>query len=182
LIDQNGNIIAYQSMGYYSLFGEQGYPWPDYSFSYAFGSWLMRNYGGAAFVRDMVYDPATDARCVTDAVEANSGKSMTMADLLTRWAVAVLGSNRTDMPPGYRYNTGTWISSTEGGLTYNLGSIDFFNYNPPPQLLSSSTSPQMGTIPTAANVYYLAAGSLTGSKTWSLDVPLGVGFSVVVTP
>lgn len=152
----------------------------DYSFSYAFGSWLMRNYGGANFVRNVVYDSAVDSTCVTDAVKKASGKAMTMTDLVSRWAVAVLGSERTDMPPGYVYNTGSWISSSVGGLSYNLGSIDFFNYSPAPQMLSGTVSSKM--IAPAANVYFRAASGLTGSQTWSLDVPQGVGFSVVVTP
>ena len=87
----------------------------DYSFSYAFGSWLMRNYGGANFVKNVVYDLATDSTCVLDAVTKASGKSLSMADLITRWAVAVLGSERTDMPPGYVFNTGGWTTSTAGG-------------------------------------------------------------------
>ena len=155
----------------------------DYSFSYAFGSWLMRNYGGAEFVKNVVYDSATDAACITDAVTKATGRSVTLADLLTRWAVSVLGSNRTDMPPGYVYNNGaSWLSSTAGGISYQLGSIDFFNYNPTPQVLTGTGSVPRGTIATAANVYFQAASGLTGSKTWSLDVPQGVAFSVVVTP
>ena len=106
-----------------------------------------------------------------------------MADLLSRWAVAVLSSDRTDMPPGYRYNIGpNWVSSGAGSITYNLGSINFFNYDPLPQILASTGSVPKGKIATASNVYYQASSSLTGSKTWSLVVPQGVGFSVFVTP
>lgn len=154
----------------------------DYSFSYAFGSWLMRNYGGAAFVKSVVYDQATDSTCITDAVSEATGRSETMADLISRWAVAVLGSNRTDMPPGYVYNTGTWTSSTQGGLSYNLGSINFFNYYWTPRVITATGSVPRGSIATASNVYYRAASSFTGSKTWNLVVPQGVGFSVFVTP
>jgi hypothetical protein len=185
LIDSYGNVTGYQSMGYYSLMGESGYPWPDYSFSYAFGSWLMRNYGGADFVKNVVSDPATDSACVTNAVTKATGRSQTMADLLSRWAVSVLGSDRTDMPPGYRYNIGAnWVSSTAGSITYNLGSINFFNYKPAPEVLTSTGSVPKVSISKASNVYYQASSTsgLTGSKTWSLVVPQGVGFSVFVTP
>jgi hypothetical protein len=182
LIDPSGNITGYQSMGYYSLLGEAGYPWPDYSFSYAFGSWILRNYGGASFVKNVVSDPATDSSCVTNAVAKATGRSVTMAELLSRWAVSVLGSDRTDMPPGYRYNTGAWTSSSEGGQTYRLGSIDFFDYSPPPQLLQNKGAVPGGAISRAANVYYLAASGLSGTRTWNLRVPQGVSFSVFVTP
>jgi hypothetical protein len=160
----------------------QSYGVDDYSFSYAFGSWLVRDYGGAGFVKNVVCDPATDSTSVTNAVTKASGRGVTMAGLLSRWAVAVLGSARDDMPPIYRYNTGAWTSSTEGGVTYQLGSIDFFNYDPPPQVLSGTGPAPGGTIAAAANVYYLAASGITGSRSWTLDVPRGVGFSVVVTP
>ena len=79
------------------------------------------------------------------------GQEPVMADLVTRWAVAVLGSERTDMPPGYVFNTGGWTTSSCGGLSYNLGSIDFFNYDPTPQALTGAASSK--TIAPAANVY-----------------------------
>lgn len=150
----------------------------DYSFSYAFGSWLARNFDGANFVKNVVYDSNTDATCLTNAIAA-AGGSWTMSDLISRWAVAVLGSTRTDMPAGYRYNTGGWTSSSFGGLTYNLGSINFFNYYPVPAVKTSATT--TGTIESASNVYFLAKSGLTGSKTWKLKVPSGVTFSVYVT-
>jgi hypothetical protein len=164
----------------------KNYPQPynvyDYSFSYAFGAWLARNYGGAAFVKNVVDDAAMDSSCVANAVSKASGKSFSMADLLTRWAVAVLGSDRVDMPPGYRNNFGGWISSGAGGKTFNLGSINFFNYNPAPKVLTTTGAVPQGSIAAAANVYYRAAAGLTGSRSWNLEVPKGVSFSVFVAP
>ena len=140
----------------------------------------MRNYGGASFVKNVVYNFATDSACVTDAVALATGRSVTMAALLSRWAVAVLGSDRVDMPPGYRFNTGTWVTSTEGGIGYQLGSIDFFNYIPQPQVLTATGSVPSGMIDASSNVYFLAARGLSGSRSWTLEVPQGVGFNVVV--
>jgi hypothetical protein len=151
----------------------------DYSFSYAFGSWLARNFGGASFLRNVVYDANTDSGCIEDAVSKGGG-SWSMADLISRWAVAVLGSSSTDMPPGYQYNTGTWISSAMNGVTYKLGSIDFFKYYPTPQVRTSSST--TGSITTASNVYYRAASGLSSPRTWQLKVPSGVSFSVYVRP
>jgi hypothetical protein len=166
----------------YALNKTSDYGVYDYSFSYAFGSWLMRNYGGAGFMKNVVYDSATDSTCITNAVSKATGRSETMADLISRWAVAVLGSSRQDMPPGYIFNTGAWTSSSGGGMNYNLGSINFFNYDPAPQVLTATGSVPRGSIATASNVYYRAGSSLTGSKTWNLVVPQGVGFSVFVSP
>jgi hypothetical protein len=154
----------------------------DYSFSYAFGAWLAREYGGAQFVKSVVYDHATDSTAILDAVRTASGRSMTMPGLLQRWAVAVLGSSRLDMPPGFRYNTGGWIGSTEGGITYQLGSIDFFNYTPVPSVITKDGVLKVGLFPKASNLYYLAASGLSGKKSFAVNVPTGVGFSVYVTP
>ena len=151
----------------------------DYSFSYAFGSWLARNFGGANFLKNLVYDQNTDSGCVVAAVSAGGGL-WSMEDLISRWAVAVLGSSNTDMPPGYRYNTGTWISSTIGGVAYKLGSIDFFKYYPVPRVRVSGSL--TGPITTASNVYYRAASGLSNSRTWQLKIPSGVSFSVYITP
>jgi len=151
----------------------------DYSFSYAFGAWLMRNYGGAQFVKNVVYSSATDSDCITNAVNSYSGQSLSMGDLISRWAVAVLGSSRTDMPLGYRYNTGDWTNSSSNGVPYKLGSIDFFNYSWTPQVLSGSAT--TNSIAASSNVYYLAKTGMTGSKNWSLSLPKGVGFNVYVT-
>jgi hypothetical protein len=162
----------------YSLSKDRDYNVYDYSFSYAFGSWLARNFGGASFVKNVVYDYNIDSTCITDAV-ASGGGSWTLSDLISRWAVAVLGSTRTDMPFGYRYNTGGWTSSSLGGLTYNLGSINFFNYSPAPTVKTSLDAGN--SMATTSNTYFLAATGLTGSKTWKLKVPSGVTFSVYVT-
>jgi hypothetical protein len=152
----------------------------DYSFSYAFGSWLARNYGGAEFVRRVVQSSAVDEDCVTDAVKAYSGQKLSIGQLVQRWALAVLGSDRTDMPLGYRYNTGKWVDSTVGNMTYRLGSINFFNYSPAPQVLDGTG--YTNYVAPASNVYYLAASGMSGSDTWKLSLPPGVTFSVYITP
>ena len=67
-------------------------------------------------------------------------------------------------------------------MTYNLGSMNFFNYSPAPKVLTQTGSVPQGSIAPAANVYYRAGSALTGSQGWSLEVPKGVSFSVFVTP
>lgn len=162
--------------------GMESYSVEDYAFSYAFGAWLIRNFGGASFVRNVVQDPRTDSGCVTAAVASVRGKSVDMGELIQRWAVAILGSSRTDMPYGLRCNSGGWISSSAGGLAYNLGSIDFFNYSPAPRFILADGTLPSGVFAKASNVYYKAASGLVGSRTWSLVVPEGIRFSVFVGP
>ena len=120
-------------------------PWPDlsleawpatddelissyYSLAYAFGAYLTRNYGGSEFVRRLVQSASTDAGAVAAAASAFSGRDESIVGLLRRWGAAVLLSHRTDAPAYYRYNSGGAFSSSSGGLTYNLGSINMYNY------------------------------------------------------
>ena len=59
---------------------------------------------------------------------ATLGHDVSFADVLTDWAVANLLSDDTGAPHPYRYNSGTWFTSTVGGQTFRLGSINLFNY------------------------------------------------------
>jgi hypothetical protein len=158
-----------------------GYDLGDYSFSYAFGAWLLRNFGGAELLGDIVRSGYTDSRCITEAIKTRTGKTLSMDELLARWAVAVLGSGRTDMPLGYRYNTGNWMGSSSGGVSFDLGSIDFFRYSPQPQVLSSRSGGP-ASMAAASNLYYKAASGASGRRTWAVTVPSGIRFSVFVTP
>jgi hypothetical protein len=150
----------------------------SYSTAYAFGAWLARDYGGAEFLRRVVQSAAVDSKCITDAVAAAADRSIDMASLLERWAVSVLASGKTDMPPGYSFNRGGWFDSSAGSLAYKLGSIDFFNYSPPPQTYSAAGYLPSGSFGQASNLYFLAKAGATGKQSWRVTVPAGVGFSV----
>jgi hypothetical protein len=100
-----------------------------YSWSYAFGAYLTRNYGGAAFIRSVVQSTRADETAVVAAASAFSGRPESMESLLRRWGVAVLLSGRTDAPAGYRYNIGDFFTSSLDGVDYRLGSINFNYYS-----------------------------------------------------
>jgi hypothetical protein len=152
----------------------------DYSVSYAFGAWLARNYGGADLLRRIVQSPLTDSSAVTSAAAAASGKTETMERLLEKWAASVLISDSTAAPAGYRYNTGGWTTSTAAGITYNLGSIDIFNYSPALKVYTATGVVPGTTFLHSSNVYYRAASGLAAAKTWSLSIPAGIKMSVVL--
>ncbi len=155
----------------------------NYSTAYSFGAFLIRNYGGASLVRAIVQASAVDSACITDAVSAFAGRRVTMSELLQKWSVSVLASASTTMPPGYRYNSGTWFVSTAvaGGESYNLGSIDFFNYSTTPTIVTSTGSlPKSGSFNKASSLYYRAASADTGKKSFSVTVPEGVAFSTYI--
>ena len=158
----------------------------SYSASYAFGAYLTRNFGGAGLIRAMVQSPRTGAEQIVDSVSAIAGRQESLGDLLQKWSLAVLLSDRTDAPAGYQYNTGDFIVSSVGSASYSLGSINFFNYQ---QGTTGKTGPRLysgnglvgNTRPLpASGLLYLAGLSLTGKHAWSIDLPEGVSLSVVV--
>ncbi|CAA6802276.1 MAG: Unknown protein [uncultured Campylobacterales bacterium] len=108
----------------------------DYSTVYSFGSFLLRNYGGASLLHTMMQNNLTDEQIVT----ASLGNSKTLEQLIQDWQTSVVLSKHTNAPSGYIYNTGDWINSTYNGVTYKLGSINFFNYNPTLNLNQTHTT------------------------------------------
>lgn len=99
-----------------------------YSWAYAFGAYLGRNYGGADFVRRVVQTGLANESAIVVAAATFTGRSESMPGLLRRWGAATLLSARADAPEGYRYNTGAWFVSQAGGREYRLGSINMYNY------------------------------------------------------
>ncbi len=152
----------------------------DYAVAYAFGAWLARNYGGADLLRRIIQSSDTNSAAVTNAVESATGQAETLGGLLERWAAAVLLSDTMTAPPGYRYNTGGWITSTSGGLAYSLGSIDMFRYSPALSVLTDADLLAGTTLFRSSNVYYQAASILTAPHTWQLTIPDGIRMSVVL--
>ncbi|MFA6508642.1 MAG: peptidase M30 [Treponemataceae bacterium] len=162
----------------------------DYSTAYAFGAWVARNYGGAAFLKNVVCSAYMDKEAVEKAAAAGGATLADLDSLIQRWAVSVMGSDRADMPVGYVYNTGDWKTSTVNGSTYKLGSIDFHKYLPydaysgtygqtPGPMYLTSSGPT-SNLSASSNVYYAAARSFAGKKSFEVSLPVGVTMTVVV--
>jgi hypothetical protein len=60
------------------------------------------------------------------AVNRATGATLSFSELMRRWGVAILVSDDTNVPPGYRINTGTWIG--DGTSAGTVGSINAYNY------------------------------------------------------
>ncbi len=153
----------------------------NYSVAYAFGAWLARNYGGPECLRQIVQRPQTDSSAVVDAAAATSGRAgLTFATLLEEWSAAILLSAGTGAPNGYRLNAGGWTTSGAGAVSYNLGSIDFFNYSPAPSIYMTSSTVEAASYLNSSNTYYQAATALQSSRTWTISLPSGLAMSVIV--
>ena len=131
----------------------------NYSTVNAFGAFLLRNYGGAKVLHDIVHNNLTDKQAIMQAIhQTPQGQGKSFNDLLKEWGIAVLLSDHdnlgVDVP---HYNTGGYMPNPYNQSTYALGSVNFFNYNPTPSLFGS-----VGTVQSNANYYYKVGSNLTG--------------------
>ncbi len=133
----------------------------DYGKVSAFGAFLVRNYGGAQILHDIMSDTT---HADYQAIEAATGKSF--SELLSDWGTAVILSDVVDPDQDTpTYNTGDFIYDTYRNSTYSLGSINCFNYDPQPTLKTSS-----GTVAEQGNYYYKVGEGLTGTISLDLDL------------
>lgn len=164
---------ADNTLGRYPLFNENNTlsltKWDNslanYSMVNAFGSYLTRNYGGAKVLHDIVYSTSTDKQAIIDAVHKSpEGAGKTFADLLSEWGMAVMLSDHISPYGLPTYNTGDFTPSTYNGITYDLGSVNFFNYYPQPNIYSRA-----GRVRPEGNYYYKIGDNLTGDISLNLD-------------
>lgn len=138
----------------------------DYSKVNAFGAYLLRNYGGAKLFHDIMHNSFEDEQAVVDAVNKSpEGSGKTFANLLSEWGTAVMLSDHDSLVDVPFYNTGDFTLSTYNNSTYDLGSINFFNYIPQPTIYTTS-----GTVQAQGNYYYKIGENLTGDITLTLEL------------
>lgn len=122
----------------------------------------MRNFGGANFIRELIQNNYTGIESIVNAVNANGGNGLSYGDILQRFGVANLLSDQTTITTGYKFNTGSWITSTVNGTTYDLGSINLYNYSPTPSVYSELPYSQQPS----SNILYIAGDNLSGKNEW----------------
>ncbi len=142
----------------------------NYSHVSSFGAFLVRNYGGAKLLHDIMHNPLLHEDAVMDAIHKTAqGEGKTFGDILREWAIAVALSDierpvmqaKTDLPS---YNSGDFTYDTYGNSTYKLGSINFFNYDP------SLKFSNCNTVYANSNCYYKIGNNLTGNITIDIDL------------
>ncbi len=148
----------------------------DYSKVNAYGTFLTRNYGGAQVLHDIMHNAFWDEKAVEDAVNKAVGVSgKTFADLQKEWGIAVMLSDNDNLAPDKpTYNTGDFTDTIYNGKTYELGSINFFNYATQPSFSNcTSVKPQ-------GNCYYKVGDNLTGSVTIDLTLNATTSATLIV--
>ena len=141
----------------------------DYSKVSSFGAFLLRNYGGANVLHDLMYSQYSNESAVVNATGESS-----FEDLLNKWAEGVILSDVDDLDSSKpRYNFGDFKYTTYRGVTYKLGSINFFNYSPTPTMKKSDT------LNRDANLYYkVGNGKLSGKV--KIDVNIEKGGDIII--
>jgi hypothetical protein len=138
----------------------------DYSKVNVFGAYLLRNYGGAKLLHDIMHNSFEDEQAVVDAVnKSTDGSGKVFADLLSEWGVAVMLSDHDNLVDAPVYNIGTLFEDVYESTTYYMRSINLFNYIPQPE-----TSITSGTIQPQGNYYYLIGDNLTDDINITLEL------------
>jgi len=167
--NQYGRYPGFNAAGRALSLTQWGYSVPDYSKVSAFGAYLIRQYGGPKLLHDIMHNAYTDQQAVLDAVHRYPGAEYkTFDNLLRDWGVAVLLSDQTTLPDALpQYNTGAYTPGTYHGITYDLGSINFFNYTPKPTLYTGSGTVRLAPM---SNLYYEIGENISGDHKLSLDI------------
>ncbi len=154
----------------------------SYSIAYAFGAYLARNHGGAQLFRNIVQNNYGDHRAIGNAISG-----YTFTDLLREWGASVVLSDKTVQLPDlslHGYNKDAAFTSTLSPITYNLGSINLYNYkydslNGPWYYSLSSLESNKDSLYRGSNTY-VYAGSLTELQEWTFRMKDGVSLTVIV--
>jgi hypothetical protein len=179
-----GRMPLFNRYSFYPLAVTLSYDVFDYSTTYAFGSWLARNYGGAALLRRLVHSSASDRTLVESAAAIGGASPADLDSLMARWGASVLLSDREDLPQGYRYNAGGWFNSSLDGISYRLGSIDAFRYYRygtsvlGPFVFTANGPAGQGLA--SSNVLFRAAQGFTGKRSFEINLPEGVRMYIVL--
>jgi hypothetical protein len=150
----------------------------DYSKVAAFGSYLIRNYGGAKLLHDILHNPYTDEQAITHAVQQSpNGMEKDFTQLMQDWGVAILLSSNTslDMDSGYLYNLGDFLESNYKNSTYSMGSINFFNYSIQPNI-----STTINSIKPHSNLYCKIGDHLTGDINITINTDENITTTLVI--
>ena len=120
----SGRLPAFLRRTYYGISRWDG-GLINYAVNYAFGAFLLRNYGGVSYLKNAYSSTSSGVDAIESAIDR------TMGEEVARWGVAVLLSDTVDAPTGYRLNSGAeGFSSIDSAnnLTYTYGSINYYNY------------------------------------------------------
>lgn len=156
----------------------------SYSLGYAFGAYLIRNFGGAELIQQLVQNSKTDYTSVTAALSTLGYTNYDFDDVFRRLGTANILSDlvgdSTLETSKMQLNSGTWFTDD---MSYKVGSINTYNYDygslSGPKIKTSSSS--INDFEPVSHAYYLADDDLNGSETYTIsDLDSDVQVTVIV--
>ena len=149
----------------------------SYSLVASFGTYIMRNYDGVKVLGDIQHYESNDSlETIVGAINDNGGDNLTFEDILKEWGIGVILSDKTDLPDSMpRYNFGDFIYSDLNDITYDLGSINFFNYEPLPKFHTE----EEGKVEYHSNYYYKVGEDLSGEVKIDISIPDNVKATLI---
>ncbi|GIT97458.1 hypothetical protein [Sulfurovum sp. TSL1] len=164
--NENNTLSLTINSGPLDQYGNPIFALADYAKVNVYGAYLLRNYGGAQVLHDIVHNSFDDQQAVVDAVnQSPQGLGKTFADLLSEWGVAVMLSDHDNLVDTPVYNIGTLFEDVYGSITYEMNSINLFDYGQGPTIYTTA-----GTIQPQGNYYYKIGDNLTGDINIKLEL------------
>ncbi len=172
----------------------------DYAASYAFGTWLVRNFGGVGLLPRIYESTSGGYAAIEDAVRWHTGESLTFGELLERWAAANVLSDRNIPARSYRLFGNDWFRSQPtlihgtsaaeirlgdipfGTYQRNIGSGDssgIFMFTPSDQAADDPFL-QATNHASHANIYYQAAAEHQGPLTLDMSAPRAGRTTIII--
>lgn len=171
-----GRLPRYNMYNYLSLRDFESYN--SYSLSYSLGAYMLRNYEGSDVLASIVQSSRTNYSALTCSAGCD------LQTLLSRWGVAVLLSDMSDIPEPYALNRAdSWYTGSQG---FTMGSIDTYHYS-----YSGQHGPlvrtfaEIGTdylVENTSNTFIIAGDGETGLQSWDVTLPPGCSLTVVIRP
>lgn len=162
----------------------------SYANAYAFGAWLVRNYGGPILFRSLVHDTQTDYHAVVNAVRTTpEGAGQTYESLVSDWGLATFLGDSTSRPFRYRRSNPEGFHWTLDNHTYSAGSLDLRRYRYTDEAGESVDGPWVFDDPTSAAsqvsagaTYFQSLGTHQGTFEREVWLPADVVLTVVAEP
>jgi len=101
--------------------GTSGNTLDSYSILYAFGAYLLRNYGGASLLKEILANNSTNIDSITAALKTAAGSGLSFGDAFRRFGEAMIFSGTI---PANVQSFDKTVIKTIGGYTYTATKFD----------------------------------------------------------
>lgn len=145
----------------------------EYSVTYSYGAYLLRNYGsgenGLKFLRDIIWSTYQDTNAIEYAIK-NRGFNKSFINTLQDWGKAiVLSNNEYNGEEKFKYNTGNGFTASIDGKQFKVGDINMYNYIDSPTFYETGGS-WLPKLNRGNNLlFYLGKGN--GAFSMSISLP-----------